>query len=397
MSSHNTRTGAQVPSEPLFSRVAPEHQQALERCIDKLRSSMRTIGLRNPKIGRPDLTWTYCGPFDWVNGFHCGQLWLAYQLTGDAAFANNAAARRGVFRKIMKTQAAQNHDLGFQFSLSCVAEWMMTGNEEARELALRAAGSLAARFNPSGNYIQAWNARSPKLVDRSLFVAGRIIADSLQNMALLHWAYEETGRSDFREIAESHSDTALRHIVRPDGTSYHCYLFDPASGEPLGGKTHQGFADESCWSRGQAWLIHGFAQNYVYTRDTRWLDAACRMASRAEELMGDRELMPWDYLLQAGEEERPDSSAAAVTACGAYILAANSGEGEAERWRRFGDRLVAGLLRHCDLTRNPEALGLLDFGASHVGIGLSRAMLPYGDYYFMEALMRSLGHDSFFG
>lgn len=396
MSTPAVRTGALVPSNPLFSRTVPEHQQALDRCIDKLYATMRTIGLRSPKIGRPDLTWTYCGAFDWVCSFYPGQLWLAYQLTGDPVFCNNAGARHETYRNIMRNQAAQNHDLGFQFSLSCVAEWMMTGNEAARKLALSAATSLLTRFNPAGNYLQAWNARSPELVERSVFVAGRIIVDSLENMALLNWAYDETGRPDFREIAETHSDTLLRYNVRPDGSSYHCYLFDPATGKPLRGQQHQGYADETCWSRGQGWLIHGFAIAYQRTGNPRWLEAVRTLAKKAEEMLGDKEMVPYDYMLPEGEEAYADSSAAAITASGVYILADNCEPEEAERWRAFADRLVAGLLKHSDLTRNPDAHGLLDHGASHVKIGLSRSMLPYGDYYFMEALMRSLGHNSFF-
>ncbi len=60
------------------------------------------------------------------------------------------------------------------------------------------------------------------------------------------------------------------------------------------------------------------------------------------------------------------------------------------------DRLIDGLLKHCDLTRDPAAQGMLSRGASNVNVGLNCAMLPYGDYFFMEALMRSQGHDSFF-
>ena len=74
------------------------YQEALDRCVDRLRTLMPVIGLRNPKIGLPDLSWSYCGPFDWVVGFHSGQLWLALQLTGDPVFLNAARARRPVFR-----------------------------------------------------------------------------------------------------------------------------------------------------------------------------------------------------------------------------------------------------------------------------------------------------------
>jgi len=77
-------------------------------------------------------------------------------------------------------------------------------------------------------------------------------------------------------------------------------------------------------------------------------------------------------------------------------LAAQVPTEEAARWRGFGDRLIDGLLSTCDLTRTPNAQGFLAHGAAHVPAGRCDTMLPYGDYYFMEALMRSLGHKSFF-
>ncbi len=396
MSATAINAGSEAPSQPIFSRLVPAHQQALERCIAKLHATLPIIGLRSPKIGRPDLTWTYCGPFDWVSGFFPGQLWLAFQLTGDPRFANNAAARKSIYHKILQYHGAQNHDLGFQFSLSCVAEYMMTGNEKARELALAAAASLASRFNIAGRYIQAWNPYAPENTARSEFVAGRVIVDSMENMALLNWAYTETGRMDFKTIASAHATTVMNNHIRPDKSSYHCYLFDPVTGTPVKGVTHQGYADQSCWSRGQGWLIHGFAQCYFYTGNKSFLDASLRLAIKAEEMLGDSETVPYDYLLPPGVDAPVDSSAAAVTAAGAFMLAAVVDNADGERMRSFGDRLLAGLLKHSDITGNPDAHGFLDHGASHVAKGLSRAMLPYGDYYFMEALMRSLGHDSFF-
>lgn len=379
---------------PYYSRVQPEHQAVLGRCVDKLRAMMPVIGLRNPKIGRDDNTWTYCGPFDWVIGFHSGQLWLAYQLTGDPAFANSARARRTEFQRILDNKATQDHDLGFQFSLSSVAEWRMTGDAVARQMGLDAAKALANRFQPAGKYIQAWNAYSPGNVERSQFAAGRAIADSMINLSLLNWAYRESSREDFRDIAAAHANTLMHTIIRPDFTSYHCYLFDPVTGKPLRGQTHQGFADDSCWSRGQSWLIHGFAQCYRYTGNTVWLDVSKKLASKTEELMHGRELMPWDFSPDA--PPHVDSSAAAVTASGVYMLANLSEGDEAVRWRAFGDRLLDGLLKHCDLTTDASAQGMLSQGASHIPNGFYCNMLPYGDYYFMEALMRSLGHDAFF-
>ena len=88
--------------------------------------------------------------------------------------------------------------------------------------------------------------------------------------------------------------------------------------------------------------------------------------------------------------------AAVGAAAGIFILAGLCEPEEAQRWYAFGDRLIGGLLDTCDLTGDPKAEGLLAHGAAHASAGYSDAMLPYGDYYFMEALMRSLGHTRFF-
>jgi unsaturated chondroitin disaccharide hydrolase len=372
------------------------HQQALDRCIAKLKATMPVVGLRNPKIGRSDHTWSYCSPYDWVISFHAGQLWLALQLTGDPAFLNAARARRPAFRGILARRDAQDHDLGFQFSLSCVADWLMTADGEAKAMALEAAARLLDRFRPEGGYIQAWNGRSIHGGMRGDFANGRTIVDTMQNVALLYWAHRETGRHDFREAADGHAETTLKHLVRSDDTSFHTFVFDPASGKPLRGETHQGDADDSCWSRGQAWLIHGFAQSAATTGNAAFFDVARRLAAKAESLMGDDKVPVWDYRVADAASAPRDSSAAAIMAAGVYNLASLCDPDEARRWQAFGDRLLAGLLDTCDLTAEATALGLLAHGAAHVKAGYSDNMLPYGDYYFMEALMRSLGHTQFF-
>ena len=141
-------------NETSAGRVVASYQDALMRCVQKLRTVMPIIGLRNPKIGRPDGTWEYCGPFDWVNGFQAGQLWLAASLTGDPSFVISAQARRQTFRGLLRHPAETDHDLGFQFLLTCVADWKMTGNEESKELAIKAANMLASRFDQGGGYIK---------------------------------------------------------------------------------------------------------------------------------------------------------------------------------------------------------------------------------------------------
>lgn len=371
-------------------------REALARCVERLRTLMPVVGLRNPKIGLPDLTWSYCGPYDWVVGFQSGQLWLALQLTGDPVFLNAARARRPVFAGILRNRHARDHDLGFQFSLSCVADHLMTADRQARRMALEAARALLARYHEEGGYIQAWNARAAHGAMKPEFAAGRIIADTMQNLALLLWAHRETGETDFRDVARGHAATTARHLVRDDGTSFHTFVFDAASGKPLRGETHQGLADDSCWSRGQAWMIHGFAQCALTTGEGFCLDTARKLAAKAEALMGDDRVPAWDYAAPDRRTAPRDSSAGAIMAAGLFILARLTEGEEAARWLGFAHRLLDGLLDTCDLTQDPRAHGFLAHGAAHVRAGYSDTMLPYGDYYFMEALLRALGHTEFF-
>ena len=306
-----------------------------------------------------------------------------------------ARARQSDLRRILSTLSGQDHDLGFIFSLNCVADWKLTGCEAARDLALRAADALRARFNPAGGFIQAWNPDAQQSPKRAKFVAGRIIADTMQNLALLYWAYKETGNNDFKLVADTHAQTTQATLVRPNGSSFHTYVFNPVTGEPLCGETHQGYAHDSCWSRGQAWLVHGFAHSYQTTKNPAYLETARLVARVAEELLGDDVVPLWDFRLPATEPQYLDSSAGAILSSGLFVLSeATCGE-ESGHWRALAERLLDGLIEHCDLTDKPGAMGLLDKGAANVPRGNCNNMLPYGDYYFMEALMRSLGHTRF--
>lgn len=370
----------------------------LDLCVQRQKRLLPIAGLRNPRIGTQDGTnrWLWCSGYDWVMGFFSGQLWLSYQLSGDPAFSGAARARRPQFQRVLEDRRAQDHDIGFLFSLHSVADYRMTGDLRARDMALDAARILLSRFREDGEYLQSWTPVGPHDRAQARFANGRMIADTMQNLALLHWAYGETGRRDFREVADAHAATTARFLVRDDGTSFHTYLFDPATGEPIRGETHQGHADTSCWARGQAWLIHGFAQCHVATGNPVWLDTARKLADRAETLNGDAAVPIWDYALPRNGNHPVDSSAGAIMAAGLFLLASQTDGAESARWTRFAQRCLTGLIDTCDLTGDPDAEGLLSHGAAFVTAGRSDTMLPYGDYYFMEALMRAQGHTEFF-
>ncbi|KXF81538.1 glycoside hydrolase family 88 protein [Enterovibrio coralii] len=384
----------------------------LPKVMATIKRNIARIGERNPKIGNADYSWTHCGPFDWVSSFWAGQLWLCYQTTADEQYKNSAKLRKSYFANMLLDPFWLDHDLGFQYSLSCVAEYKLTGCEESKMMALRAADHLIHRFRKVGGYIVAWNDTHPLALEKPDVIQGKSIIDSLQNTALLFWAAEVTGAPRYREVAIRHSETLAKHIVRDDYSTYHSFNFDPIYQTPVKGETFQGYADESCWARGQSWAIHGYAQTYQYTKDDSFLQLAKKLARFAAEVITPDGVPVWDYRLPADEIQYKDSSAGAITAAG-FLLIAQSLEdkaetlpreseerqqllGEANEYRDWGLYLLQGLMDQCDLCDNEQAQGLLANGASFVKVGLCDNMLPYGDYYYLEALMRAHGYRNFF-
>ncbi|MEM9523031.1 MAG: glycoside hydrolase family 88 protein [Pseudomonadota bacterium] len=372
--------------------------QALDRALAKIGQLVPVFGLRNPRMGLAGTyIYEFCTEDEWVASFWSGQLWLAYSLTGDERLKNSARARRSYFQRILENPAWHDHDLGFLYSLSCVADYKLTGDEKSRAMALRAADFLAARWRQPMPFVMCWN---PMRRDTPEFAARKtrtMNIDSLQGMALLYWAYRETGQNSFADIANMHNETAMAYLVRENHSSYHAYEFDAATGKPVRGFTHQGMGDESCWSRGQAWAIHGFAQSYLNTGNVHFRDTAARMADYIADKLPEDGIPLWDYDLSADHQPYRDTSAAAITAAGLYTIAKGFGPGrEAARYTALADRILSGLVEHADISGIVASQGLLKEGAAFVGLGCADNLLPYGDYYYLEALMRAMGHTEFF-
>lgn len=367
-------------------------QSALDQAFQTIRRTIPRMGADRPRIGRDDLTYERCGDNDWVDGFWPGQLWLAYAETQDPVFFDAARAQRPYFAARIDRPDSHSHDLGFLYTHSTVADYKLTGDDTARAISLAAAEALSRRYNPAGRFIQAWNKWTQPngaIIDNR----GRIIVDCMENLALLYWAAQESGEARYADIATDHAHTTARYIVREDGSTYHTYFFDPASGAPLRGETHQGYADESCWSRGQAWAIHGFTVTYTYTRLPEFRDMARRLADYAIVRLPEDGVPLWDYRLPDDAPHYRDTSAAAIMAAGLLLLADQVEDGAA--YRDTAHRILNGLIAGYTTVDYANAEGLLLHGASHVSAGRADNMLPYGDYFYVEALLRALGRQDF--
>ncbi|NNE79740.1 MAG: glycosyl hydrolase [Silicimonas sp.] len=394
-------TGESYATLELFQPPTAHKKQfrdALDRALAKLDQLVPIFGLRNPRMGIEDsCNYAFCTDDEWVASFWTGQLWLAYSLTGDEKFKNSARARWSYFQRVLENPAWHDHDLGFLFLLSCVADHKLTSNQKARDMAIRAADFLAARWRQPLPFVMCWNPMQRDGADFAARKTRTLNIDSMQAMSLLYWAHRQTGQQSFLDIANMHNETGIKHLIRDDFSSYHCYEFDPTTGNPIGGYTHQGLADESCWSRGQSWALHGLAQSYLNTNKNAFRDAAAGLADYVATKLPKDGVPLWDYDLPEDRYPYRDTSAAAVTAAGLYTLAQGFGHGpEVAKYTDLADRILIGLVENHDIAANPEAEGLLNEGAAFVDLGRANNMLPYGDYYYFEALMRAVGHTEFF-
>lgn len=169
---------------------------------------MDTYGTRFPHVSR-DGAYLLNDNDDWTNGFWSGLLWLCYEYTGDEAFRLGAVRTVEDFRqRFADKRVLDHHDIGFLYSLSSKAEWIVDKNESARELTLQAADLLLKRWRPGGGYIQAWGPEGDEQE------GGRIIIDCLMNLPLLFWAELQTGKSQYREIAIMQAEKTRRYLVR---------------------------------------------------------------------------------------------------------------------------------------------------------------------------------------
>lgn len=137
------------------------------------------------------------------------------------------------------------------------------------------------------------------------------------NLDLLFWAAKEMGNSKFYDIAVAHARTTAKHHIRNNNNTVHVDNYDTDTGLPTSKFSHQGYSDESCWARGQAWGILGFAQTFEWTGNLEFLSTARSLADYfIGHLPGDG-VPYWDFDAPVDSSCPRDTSAGMVAGCGA--------------------------------------------------------------------------------
>jgi len=328
----------------------------------------------------------YVDPEDWTSGFFPGSMWYMYELTNDKKWKD--AGTKYTEKLDTVKYLTSHHDIGFMINCSFGNAYRITQNPAYKAVIVEAAKSLSTRFRPLAGVIQSWD------VDRG-WQSQRgwkcpVIIDNMMNLELLFEATRFSGDSSFYRIAVSHADATMKHHFRPDYSSYHVVDYDDLTGAVRGKYTAQGYADESAWSRGQAWALYGFVVCYRETKDPKYLD----MAKNIHTFIFNHPNMPedlvpyWDLDAPHIPNEPRDVSAAAILASALYEL--DKYLPEIPEYKNTADKIIASLsgdAYRAIVGTNANFLLMHSVGSIPHGHEID-VPINYADYYYLEALTR---------
>ncbi len=317
----------------------------------------------------------------WTSGHFPGSLWYLYEATGDGFFKERASVWTENLKPISTFKG--NHDIGFMMYCSFGNARRLLKTEKYDHLLVEAANTLCLRFNPKLGLIRSWG----KSDDKKDFL---VIPDNMMNLELLEWAAKaKNGEKRFAEVARSHADVTMKNHFRADGGTYHVLNYSQKDGRVQEIRRGQGASCFTAWSRGQSWAIYGYTMMYRESGNKAYLDFAQKVADFAinHPNMPEDGIPYWDY--GAPGEER-DSSAGAIMASGLLELSKSVDAKKGAIYRDFAVKQLVSLASPAYFSEGDEVGHfLLKHGVGHKpGNSEIDTPLNYGDYYFLEALVR---------
>ncbi|MET0243099.1 MAG: glycoside hydrolase family 88 protein, partial [Flavitalea sp.] len=372
---------AQRPGKPALTRQAL--QFAFRQSADQYRFlRTKTPDNQFPRSYMESLDREITSGSDWwCSGFYPGTNLLLFELTKDDSLKQEALRKLKFLEKEQFNKGT--HDLGFMMYCSFGNAYRLFNDTSYKTVLINSANSLMTRFNKTTQSIQSWESGKWKFP---------VIIDNMMNLELLTWATRATGDSAYYKVAVAHANTTIKNHYRPDGSSYHVVDYDTATGKVIAKQTAQGAADESAWSRGQAWGLYGFTMMYRETRDPAYLAQAKKIAvfMLSNPNMPRDKIPYWDFSAPGIPNALRDASAAAIMASALLELYEYVDGREKEQYLNTATNVIKTLgsaAYRAEVKKNGGFLLMHSVGhfpqGSEVDVPLS-----YADYYFVEALKR---------
>ena len=385
------QAAAQVPTLDVDKQLQYCHKQvkrALTELQQKDGSYDYTMEPRNILKGDKQKGWNCrkATAEEWCDGFWPGILWMDYRNTKDEA-VRKAAEGYTESLKGIAYRPCYDHDIGFLMFCSYGKGYEVNHSQEYKNVILASADSLATLFNPIVGTILSW----PREVKPRNWPHNTIM-DNMMNLDMMFWAAKNGGNKLLYDLAVTHAKTTMQNHFRPDGSCYHVAVYDTINGNLIKGVTHQGYADNSMWARGQSWAIYGYTMVYRYTHNKMFLDFAQKVTDiyikRLKETSDD--LIPlWDMDDPRGVKGAPrDVSASCVVADALLELQQYVGGEKGEEYKQFSIQSLAQLSTDKYQSGKKNVAFLMHSTGHHPAGSEIDASIIYADYYYLEALNR---------
>lgn len=365
-------------SEKIIESVSAQTQYSLNLIEEVKKSETRVF----PRTINEEGELRLVGKRDWTSGFYPGVLWYTYELSKNDSFKIKAIE----FTELLEEEQFndRDHDIGFKMMSSYGHAYRLTGKEEYSDILVQSARTLITRFSEKVGCIRSWDHHKDKW-------DYPVIIDNMMNLELLFFAWNKTKEPTFYNVAVAHATTTMENHFRSDYSCYHVVSYDTITGEAVAKNTHQGFADESSWARGQGWALYGYTMVFRETKDTKFLEQAKNVANYIINVAKlPEDFVPyWDFNDTAIPNVPRDASAAALIASGLYELSLYDTE-NAELYINTANNIVNSLSTEKYTNKTGTTKGFL---LSHSTGSLPRnseidVPLVYADYYYLEALLR---------
>ncbi|HOZ98067.1 MAG TPA: glycoside hydrolase family 88 protein [Niabella sp.] len=339
--------------------------------------------------------------YDWTPGFFPGSLWYTYEFTKNEALKSEAVKWTEKLESLQ--HFTEHHDLGFMMYCSYGNAYRLANKPAYKNILINSAKALSTRFNATTGCIKSWNRFKSWHGNATYYYP--VIIDNMMNLEMLFFASKVSGDDRYKNIAIKHAETTMKNHFRPDFSSYHVVCYDSTTGKVVARETAQGYADNSTWSRGQAWAIYGFTMTYRETTDDRFLKTAMGLADyfiKNKNLPKDG-IPYWDFnAYQAGftpgvksnankvSKDYRDASAAAITASALLELSTYVTGSKIGEYKKAALKMLHSLASDSYRAKaGTNGNFILEHSVGSIPHDNEMDVpLVYADYYFLEALLR---------
>ncbi len=400
-----------IDSSVTAASLLPAVERVYELSAAKVRDIERTW---QPSNGSPVFTvagkYASRGWTEWTQGFQYGSAILQFDATGDSEFLE-AARNKVVELMALHVSHIGVHDHGFNnvSTYGNLRRLMLEGRIPANEwemrfyeMALKASGAVQAarwtQLTPDLGYVYSFNGPHSLFSDtirsmRALVVAHqlghRLMAEGDESIDLLRRALQHAAATARWNVYYGSG----RDSFDVRGRVVHESIFDLNNRAYRCASTQQGYSPFSTWTRGQAWILCGYAEQLEFLRSQTesalapyggkselvqaFEEVASAVASFWLEQTPTDGIPYWDTgapnLYKLGDwASRPsepfndyepvDSSAAAIAAqgflrYGNYLQA--TGRSDGDRYRQAAFTIAHHLFAEPYLSVNPAHQGLI--------------------------------------